>query len=199
MKYLIIGRTGAGKDYFANALEDRGLKLVKSYATRPKRHENEDTHIFITQEEANAITDKIAVTVINGYEYFATATQVNESDVYILDPRGLYVLMNNMPNTEFQVVYVTSVNNDKRKSMAINRSNDANKESVVFDKRAQDEDEQFTDFEEKIYQVLHNKVNISEMFAPNITDIHLIENDYNPYVANNYIEKLMENFRVENL
>ncbi len=36
MKYLIAGRTGSGKDYLARLLEQRGLRVLKSYATRPR-------------------------------------------------------------------------------------------------------------------------------------------------------------------
>jgi hypothetical protein len=70
---LIIGRSGSGKDFLARELAKNGLSQVKSYTTRPPRYEGEDTHIFISAEEASRTEGKIATTVINGYEYFATA------------------------------------------------------------------------------------------------------------------------------
>lgn len=146
MLICIIGRTGSGKDYLAKKLEEKGLKQIKSYTTRPKRNENEDTHTFITKEEANEITDKIAVTEINGYEYFATYSQVKDNDIYIIDPNGLKVLSENLKDEKMMVVYVKADDNE-RKSRAINRADNKEKELEIFNKRNESENEQFTEFE----------------------------------------------------
>ena len=88
MKILIIGRSGSGKSTLANYLTEKyGLKQLESYATRPMRVKNEKGHRFITPEEAKNFTDRVAETVINGYEYFATRQQVDECDVYVIDPK----------------------------------------------------------------------------------------------------------------
>lgn len=146
MLICIIGRTGSGKDYLAKKLEEKGLKQIKSYTTRPKRNENEDTHTFITKEEANKITDKIAVTEINGYEYFATYSQVKDNDIYIIDPNGLKVLSENLKDEKMLVVYVKADDNE-RKNRAINRADNKEKELEIFNKRNESEDAQFTEFE----------------------------------------------------
>ncbi len=39
MIYLIIGRTGSGKNALATELETRGLRLLRTYTTRPPRDE----------------------------------------------------------------------------------------------------------------------------------------------------------------
>lgn len=146
MLICIIGRTGSGKDYLAKKLEEKGLKQIKSYTTRPRRNENEDTHTFITKEEANTITDKIAVTEINGYEYFATYSQVKDNDIYIIDPNGLKVLSENLKDEKMIVVYVKADDNE-RKNRAINRADNKEKELDIFNKRNESEDAQFTEFE----------------------------------------------------
>jgi len=146
MLICIIGRTGSGKDYLAKKLEEKGLKQIKSYTIRPKRNENEDTHTFITKEEANEITDKIAVTEINGYEYFATYSQVKDNDIYIIDPNGLKVLSENLKDEKMLVVYVKA-DDDERKNRAINRADNKEKELEIFNKRNESENEQFTEFE----------------------------------------------------
>ena len=44
-KLLIVGRSSSGKTSIASAACDRlGLKLVKSYTTRPPRNEEEATY-----------------------------------------------------------------------------------------------------------------------------------------------------------
>lgn len=185
MMYLIVGRTGSGKDYLANLLTKENMKMVKSYTTRPKRHENEDTHIFITKEEADAITDKVATTEINGYEYFATASQVNESDIYIIDPNGVKELTKNMPDTIFHLVYV-SADDMNRRFNAVRRAEDKIKEEMVFDSRDESEDAQFTEFENQL-----KELDTDNPFPENITKMYMYENDYNEPTANEYVQFLL--------
>lgn len=146
MLICIAGRTGSGKDYLAKKLEEKGLKVLKSYTTRPRRTENEDTHTFITKEEADKITDKIAVTTINGYDYFATYTQVKENDIYVIDPNGLKTLCENLKDEKIVVIYVKA-NDEERKKRAVERSDNLEKELEIFNKRNDSENKQFTEFE----------------------------------------------------
>jgi len=108
-KILIVGRTGSGKDYLANRLCDRGFTQVKSYTTRPKRTENEDTHIFITKDDAKKYKDRVAETVIDDVEYFATREQLKNNDIYVIDPNGLYTLLNKVTKEKFVIIYVSAL------------------------------------------------------------------------------------------
>lgn len=192
MMYLIVGRTGSGKDYLTHLLEQEGLKVVKSYTTRPRRTENEDTHIFVTKEEADAITDKVATTTINGYEYFATATQVSESDIYIIDPNGVKELTENLPDETFHIIYVSASNIDRRFN-AVKRADDKIKEEKVFEKRDESENEQFSEFEDKLKHAADDGV-----FPSNISVIHVYENDYNEPTANEYVQFYMHELKLHN-
>lgn len=88
-KYLVVGRSAVGKDTVVRALcEKFGLKQIISYTTRPRRVGEGDTHKFITEDEAKQIKDKLAITHINGYEYFITKDQLTDGDIYIVDPKG---------------------------------------------------------------------------------------------------------------
>lgn len=149
MKYLIIGRSGTGKDTLANLLVAKGLRMLTSYTTRPRRYEGEDTHEFITPDEAALKTGKIATTIINGYEYFATKAQLDACDIYIIDPNGLYELVQNCPETSFHIVFLTAKEKEIRKR-AISRGTDKVREAEIYDARKASEDSQFLEFEEKI-------------------------------------------------
>lgn len=174
MKYLIVGRSGAGKDYLVEKLVDMGLTKVKSYTTRPKRSDNEDSHTFITEEEAAEYTDRVVETKIGEVTYFATREQVEESDLYTINPAVINTLARNMPDTEFQIVYVQATNDDARKTHAIERADDKEKEEEKFNTRNQDEDEQFTDFEHTI----NTRMDTEVCFPDNITAVIIFENDY---------------------
>ena len=84
--FCVLGRSGAGKDTVVDRVcQLTGMKKVCSYTTRPKRINEGDTHIFIRPEDVDKYKDDIiAQTVIGDVEYFATVTQVLNSDFYII-------------------------------------------------------------------------------------------------------------------
>lgn len=93
---LLVGPSGSGKTTIANKLEkDYGLKQIRSYTTRPKRNENEDSHIFITEEEFMILKNLMAYTEYNGYRYGATLQQVEDCDIYVVDVPGVRTLVKN--------------------------------------------------------------------------------------------------------
>jgi guanylate kinase len=86
---LLVGKSGSGKSTVAAELEKYGLKQIQSYTTRPRRYEAEKGHIFVTQKEFYRLADLVAYTYYNGYEYCATSEQVNDSQIYVIDPAGI--------------------------------------------------------------------------------------------------------------
>ena len=63
VKFLFIGRTGAGKSVIARSVcEKLGLKQVKSLTTRHPRNENEKNdswdHYFVSNEEFDSIGNR---------------------------------------------------------------------------------------------------------------------------------------------
>jgi len=147
VKVLILGRTGAGKDTVSKHLTDAyGYKQVLSYATRPKRFPEENTHIFITPEEAKTLTNRVAETTIGEYEYFATKEQVQDSDLYVIDPDGCYELLNKMPETNFIIINLVAPE-DIRRERCIGRGDDSVKERERFISRNTAENERFNLFE----------------------------------------------------
>lgn len=87
--YLIIGESGVGKTSIVNYLCSKyELKSINSYTTRIPRYEGEQGHIFVTKQEFDQLKDICAYVQYNNNEYAATLEQVQESDLYIVDPKG---------------------------------------------------------------------------------------------------------------
>ena len=169
-KVLIVGRSATGKDTLARRLEkEYDLRQLKSYTTRPKRYPGEDTHIFITENEAETLKDRVAETIINGHTYFATREQVEECDVYVIDPRGMMELVRNMPETDFMLYYIYA---DPKAAMkaAAGRGDDREREEAIYLKRNADEDAEFTAFELDLM--------IGKKFADNVIFTKVLKNDY---------------------
>ena len=107
--YIICGRSGSGKDSVSDKLcKEQELKKVNSYTTREKRENEEGTHIFVTTEEFDKIrNDLVAYTFFNGNEYGATNKQVNKSDIYILDKKGVEYFKENYDNYKpYKIIYL---------------------------------------------------------------------------------------------
>lgn len=124
----LLGRSASGKDTLANKLCERtGLKQIISYTTRERRVNEGDTHIFITEEEYQALEDSgqiAAYTQIGQHKYCCTVEQLYNNDVYVIDYDGLRHLRElNLPNLRLVTVFV-NVPDVVREERALNRRKD---------------------------------------------------------------------------
>ena len=140
----LMGRTASGKDTLANKLCERtGLRQVISYTTRERRANEGDTHIFISNEEYQALEnsgDIATFTQIGPHRYCCTVDQLYTNDVYVIDPIGIQNLRKlDLPNLRLVTVYINTPD-DIRKERALNKRGD---DRLVFMKRDVAEREQF--------------------------------------------------------
>lgn len=148
--FLFIGRTASGKSSLARYMcETLGLKQVKSFTTRPPR-KGEITgygdHYFVSDEEFDEITKEalVAYTEINGYRYGVTFGQLQQSDIYVIDPDGVKYLKEHCGDEfEFIEIYFSSPF-ELAKDRFIKRGGSEEE----FYSRYNSEDEQFTKYEE---------------------------------------------------
>ena len=106
--YIIAGHSGCGKDHVVDKLcTEHNLKKVISYTTRKKRKNEEGTHIFVTKKEFDKLKDDMcAYTLFNGNYYCGTNEQVNQSDIYILDKRGIEYFKEHHTGKPYKVIYI---------------------------------------------------------------------------------------------
>jgi guanylate kinase len=105
--FLVVGLSGSGKDSIARALETCGFKVLLSYTTRPARYEGENTHIFITPEEADQYRNQmVAYTLFDNHEYFCTRDQLDTCDIYIIDPDGIDYLKEKVKDINFVTIFI---------------------------------------------------------------------------------------------
>lgn len=111
--YCVVGESGSGKDTIVNYMCNRyGYTKVISNTTRPIRTNDENdklNHIFSNVEQY--LQDKennevVAETFFNGNVYWATKTQVNNSDFYIIDIKGLKYLQDTYRDRKIITMYV---------------------------------------------------------------------------------------------
>lgn len=113
--FLFVGKSSSGKTTVAQKLEERyGMKQVFSYTTREPRYEGECGHIFISEKEFNQLGELAAYTLYNGYRYGTTFEQLNQCDIYVVDPYGVDTLLKKCKNYNRKICVIyfdTSVYN----------------------------------------------------------------------------------------
>ena len=106
--YLIVAPSGAGKTTIVDYLENNcGLKSIKSYTTRPPRFDGETGHTFVSNKEFDNLKDMVAFTTFANYRYCATAEQVEESDLYVIDPKGVEFFKQHYKSSkQVKIIYI---------------------------------------------------------------------------------------------
>ena len=147
--FLIVGETSSGKDTFVHKIcEECGYNQLMSYATRPRRDGEGDTHIFISEDDVKEYVDKmIAYTRIGEFEYFATIPQLYESNFYIIDSVGIDYMKSitkykGVDDIRFVTIYINTPH-ELRTDRALNQRHDS---FEVYYQRVLNEQKQFTDF-----------------------------------------------------
>ena len=80
--YCIIGPSGSGKTSAADLLEQKWRRrILKSYTTRAKRHNDDNDHIYISKSQYHALENKVATSEIDNEYYCCTSDQIDESDI----------------------------------------------------------------------------------------------------------------------
>lgn len=92
--YLFVGKSASGKTTVANIFEgSTKYTQLQSYTTRPPRYNGEIGHVFISDEEFDTLKNLVAYTEYNGFRYGATAKQVDDVDIYVIDVPGVETLL----------------------------------------------------------------------------------------------------------
>lgn len=177
MLFLIVGKSASGKDTLAKAMAEIGLTQVISRTDRPRRTEEEDTHIFVDEETAKSESGRAAAaTTIAGHTYYALPEDIAKHDVYIVDPKGVRDLCRNLPDTTFHVVYIDA-DDGMRKTHAIARADDKQEAARIFDERNASESPDFDEF-----RLLCTDQ--PDTLPKNIVCVTVIKNNYQPaYMA----------------
>lgn len=180
MKYIIVGRSGTGKTALAEELERLGLMRFKTSTTRSKRNPDENDYIFVTKEDAAKITNKIAPNELNGNLYFMDQNQYEklDPDFIILEPNGVKALVEQYPDTCFQIVHLYTKDDVKR----------LDKTQDIDEKRHENENETFMAFEENI-----KKQEDGVALADNARTVHSIANDYQAATIRMFAQHLLRN------
>ena len=88
--FCLIGKSGSGKTTIANKLFDKyRYTQIASYTTREPRNPNDTDHTYVSSQEFDKLTNMVAFTSFNGHRYCATKEQVDNANLYVIDPYGL--------------------------------------------------------------------------------------------------------------
>ena len=108
--FLIVGCSGSGKTTITEQLAMKyGLKSIQSYTTRPPRYDGETGHTFISNEEFDKLVDICGYTEFAGNRYCSTAEQVENNDLYVIDPNGVdYFIKSYKGKKTSKIIFIDS-------------------------------------------------------------------------------------------
>lgn len=193
MKIILIGKTATGKDTIANELCKRyDYKLAKSHTTRPKRKNEGETHYFISEKEYAKYNpeERLAETEVNGYHYFLHPSEVEESDIVIVDPYGLDALIDYFEHDVFLVVQIKANKKDRKKAYKKRKSN------ISFAERTVAERERFENFNTCCELELQREFNATaenRIYHKKYRDVHPLcscINDFDEYSLNEIVSDI---------
>ncbi len=156
---LVLGASGSGKDYLVDKVcKEYNRKKVVSYTTRPRRdNESPNSHIFVTDEEFDKLTNIVAYTEFNGYRYCATQQQIDDADFYIIDPRGFEDFKNNYKGDKLIDSVLIDCPAVERFLRMKKRYKDSKTGTVKAMERIINDRKEFKDIEEKVDYVISNR------------------------------------------
>lgn len=143
---LLVGRSASGKSTVCKYLEEKeGWKVVKSYTTRPMRPKDKNdrfTHAFVGKDEFDALENKCAYTYFDGCEYCATSKQVDESDIYVIDPKGVKYFREHYVGRKRAIVVCL----DAKREEIIKRMKTRGDSKEAIEQRLMNDAKEFDDF-----------------------------------------------------
>lgn len=144
---LLIGESGSGKSTIEKRLaENYGLKPLKSYTTREKRTPTENTHVFLDKfvfekgvDLAGGIDNfkeqTVAYTFFDGNHYYATQEQVEQSNIYTIDPDGVEWFKSHYTGEKnVIVIYICTNEHIRYARMCADRGEKAAQERINHDR-----------------------------------------------------------------
>lgn len=176
--FCIVGPTGAGKDELTKQLcASLNLKAVTSYTNRPMREDETEgiEHYFRNRSQMKKILEDEEVVAytkiedpnsgVEGYEYCTTKQELEQSDVYCIDPNGIQYLKSKVTDVNLVVIYIATKYEIRRQRVA--SSGRGNKELILkqFDDRVNNEKAQFERFllDEEYDYIVDNNANLPNM------------------------------------
>lgn len=156
--FLIVGCSGSGKTTITEQLEQRyGLKSIQSYTTRPKRYGNETGHTFVSDEEFDKLTDMVAYTEFDSKRYCATAEQVENNDLYVIDPKGIDFFMKSYKGNKIpKVIFISSDLTTRYERM----KSRAEENGVTFTEAVNSSLSRITNDVVEFYNYIHNNAQV---------------------------------------
>jgi guanylate kinase len=109
-RIVLVGKAGAGKDFFRKKFVDKGFKYATSYTTRPPRTGEVQglDYNFISKEKFEKLINMdfwYEHVPFNGWYYGTSKIQFREDDIFIMTPTGISHL-NEKDRSESLIMYL---------------------------------------------------------------------------------------------
>ena len=181
--FCIVGRSGSGKTSICDYCKAMyGLTQVESYTTRPPRNGETIGHVFVSLEEFDLMRPNIiGYGLFHGYEYGVTRELLEQHDLYVIEPTGVYELRKCLPN--FVTVYL-----DVSPEIAAERMLQRGDSYEMIQSRLKNDEDLFRNFKEEADLVIDcNHISIAEAAQSLISYYYRLQNKKRRRPDNNFL------------
>lgn len=164
--YLFVGRSASGKTTVANIIEQNdGYKQVNSYTTRKPRYDGEIGHVFVTEEEFQALENMVAYTFYDNNHYGTTAEQLDQCMIYVVDVPGVKTLLEKYKTDRQIIIIFFDTTVYTRINRMLNRGND---DTFIIARLLQDDkDDWFKELDRLVWHYNHIVCKNVELYSIN--------------------------------
>lgn len=106
--YCVAGPSACGKTSTIKKMEEMfGVTRVRSYTTRKPRSDDElNDYVFVSSDEFLELCPMFGYGVYDGNEYGVPEKALDDADIYILEPSGIYKLKKEYKKKPIKVIYM---------------------------------------------------------------------------------------------
>lgn len=162
MNYILVGKSGSGKDYTSKLLQNKGNRPIILYTTRPIRSNEKDgiDYHFVSEQEFINMIDNNELVSYNSYNtvfgiwYYGIKKEVLDYDyVIVLDIKDVDNFINYYGKENTKVVLI-KCSDDIRMQRAMKRDKNFNEDEWY--RRLKDDEIKFKKYEHIIDEVWEN-------------------------------------------
>lgn len=168
IRTIIAGRTGTGKTTLLHALMDYfHMVPLCTYTDRPIRDgEDPESYHFIPAGQMDGLfrdkNTELPVT-LGKYRYCTTKGDLEKAELMVLDPSGIYRMLELFPEDAFLILYTTAPKEAVLPKIRERNRKDPEAAVKEYEVRAEKEDPAFSGFEKDLPR-LQKKDNITVLY-----------------------------------
>lgn len=171
MKFLFVGRTKTGKSLIRNILENKCKWIFANVYVTTDKHNSD--FVYVPREQSFDVKDKLAVTQLNGTEYFMKKSDIATADAAVVEPEYIKDIITAFPDVNFRIIYIKAKSYNAQSAALLAGITDEEKQTEILKElTTKNSAEQFR------YKTFETSLENQTFGDKNCVSYTVFENDY---------------------